>query len=76
MAAVTAFAQHSPLTLSPDHIWVEICHAFAKHVDKNALILRKNYVQHEGKKSLLVVTPDKLEMSNGKGPDAGASARE
>lgn len=76
MAAITAFAQHLPLTLSPDHIWVVICHAFAQHVDKNAENLRKNFVKYQGKQRLLVVTPNNFEMSNKRGPDAGASSRE
>mmetsp|Transcript_5438 Transcript_5438/g.8622 ORF Transcript_5438/g.8622 Transcript_5438/m.8622 type:complete len:544 (-) Transcript_5438:103-1734(-) len=53
-ACLTAFAQHLPLELSPDHIWAVLSYAFAKHVDTHAEELRKNFVQHEGKKRLLV----------------------
>ncbi|CAB9500082.1 expressed unknown protein [Seminavis robusta] len=76
MAMVTAFAQHLPLELSPDSIWIAISYAFAKHVDQNAESLRKNFVQHEGKKRLLVETPANFAMSNGQNPDTGASAQE
>mmetsp|Transcript_24376 Transcript_24376/g.51711 ORF Transcript_24376/g.51711 Transcript_24376/m.51711 type:complete len:544 (-) Transcript_24376:781-2412(-) len=53
-ACLTAFAQHLPLELSPDHVWAVLSYAFAKHVDTHAEELRKNFVQHEGKKRLLV----------------------
>ncbi|CAB9517951.1 expressed unknown protein [Seminavis robusta] len=76
MAMVTAFAQHLPLELSPDSIWIAISYAFAKHVDKNAEALRKNFVQHEGKKRLLVETDPSFAMSKGGDPDTGASAKE
>ncbi|CAB9509798.1 expressed unknown protein [Seminavis robusta] len=74
MAMVTAFAQHLPLELSPDSIWVAITYAFAKHVDQNAGALRKNFVQHEGKKRLEVETNPSFAMSRGGDPDTGASA--
>ena len=40
VACVTAFAQHLPLGLSPDHIWALITYVFAKHVDNHAEELR------------------------------------
>ncbi|KAL7574166.1 hypothetical protein ACA910_014845 [Epithemia clementina (nom. ined.)] len=76
MALMTAFAQHLPLILSPDHIWILISYAFAKHVDENAEQLRKIFVNHEGKKRLLVQTPDEFSISNLKDPDTGASSVE
>ena len=76
MACVTAFAQHLPLTLSPDHIWILISYAFAKHVDQNAEQLRQNFVHHEGKQRLLVETPSGFAMSDGTDPDTGASAKQ
>jgi len=57
-ACLTAFAQHLPLELSPDHVWAVLSYAFAKHVDTHAEELRKNFVQHEGKKRLLVEVDD------------------
>jgi hypothetical protein len=72
-ACLSAFAQHLPLALSPDHIWACISYAFAKHVDKHAEELRQNFVQHEGKKRLEVVA-DHMKMSGGIDPDSGSSA--
>mmetsp|Transcript_10008 Transcript_10008/g.16622 ORF Transcript_10008/g.16622 Transcript_10008/m.16622 type:complete len:521 (-) Transcript_10008:180-1742(-) len=76
MACMTAFAQHLPLTLTPDHVWILISYAFAKHVDQNAEALRENFVEHEGKKRLFVVTPADFAMSRNMDPDTGASAKD
>jgi len=73
VSCVTAFAQHLPLELSPDHIWTLMSYAFAKNVDENAEELRKNFVQHKGKKRLMVETPDSFQMSAKNEPDTGAS---
>jgi len=75
-ATISAFAYHLPLILAPDHVWMLINYAFAKHVDQNAKELRKNFVQHEGKKRLLVETDGNFSMSNNDNPDTGASAKE
>lgn len=53
-AALTAFARHLPLTLGPDQVWALISFGFAQHVDKNAEELRHQFVQHEGKKRLMI----------------------
>eukprot|EP00584_Thalassiosira_punctigera_P000146 CAMPEP_0172535634 /NCGR_PEP_ID=MMETSP1067-20121228/7551_1 /TAXON_ID=265564 ORGANISM="Thalassiosira punctigera, Strain Tpunct2005C2" /NCGR_SAMPLE_ID=MMETSP1067 /ASSEMBLY_ACC=CAM_ASM_000444 /LENGTH=533 /DNA_ID=CAMNT_0013320573 /DNA_START=75 /DNA_END=1676 /DNA_ORIENTATION=- len=63
-ACLTAFARHLPLALSPDHVWVLLSYAFAKHVDKHAEELRGNFVQHEGKKRLEVIA-DHMVMGGG-----------
>ena len=76
IALMTAFAQHLPLILSPDHVWILISNVFAKHVDLHSEELRKNFVQHEGKKRLLVRTPDDFAMSDGTDPDTGASTQD
>jgi DNA-directed RNA polymerase subunit RPC12/RpoP len=54
-AVDAAFNRHYPLALSPDDIWLTIAQGFARHVDANAEALRSRFVQHEGKKELLVV---------------------
>ena len=74
VVCVTAFAQHLPLGLSPDHIWSLITYAFAKHVDNHAEELRSNFFKHKEKKSLLVETLDSFQMSKSGNPDSGASA--
>ena len=71
-ACLSAFAQHLPLAISPDHIWALISFAFAQHVDKNAEELRANFVKHEGKKRL-EVRADHMVMSGGGDPDSGTS---
>lgn len=73
---VCAFAQHLPLSLSPDHIWALIIYAFAKHVDENSEELRENFVKHGGKKRLLVETKPNFIMSAEKFPDTGATPEE
>jgi hypothetical protein len=74
MACLMAFAQHLPLQLSPDIIWSLVTYAFAKHVDIHSEALRTKFVQHKGKKRLLVETPDSFAMSKNGDPDSGASA--
>jgi hypothetical protein len=76
VAVVTAFAQHLPLELSPDHIWALITYAFAEHVDKNAEELRHNFVSHEGKQRIEIETPASFQISRENNPDSGATASE
>ena len=55
LAAVhVAFAEHRPLVLSPDAIWLTIAQGVALHVRLNAERLRSRLVQHEGVKKLTV----------------------
>jgi hypothetical protein len=51
------YANHLPLALSPDDIWTVIMQGFAIHVTENAEALRGRFVDHEGKKTLLVELP-------------------
>ena len=57
-----AFAQHRPLTFSPDTIWLLIAQGFSHHVAENAESLRPQLVRHEGSRELQVecrsLTPD------------------
>ena len=48
-AVHVAFAEHHPLTLSPDDVWLCIAQGFALHVDANAEALRSRLVRHQGK---------------------------
>eukprot|EP01098_Paradermamoeba_levis_P003906 TRINITY_DN1726_c0_g1_i1.p1 TRINITY_DN1726_c0_g1~~TRINITY_DN1726_c0_g1_i1.p1 ORF type:complete len:423 (-),score=73.85 TRINITY_DN1726_c0_g1_i1:123-1391(-) len=52
---LAAFDSHLPLVLRPDDIWLVLAYSFSKHVEKHAEELRKNFVKHEGKKTLQVV---------------------
>jgi hypothetical protein len=55
IAAVTsAFKDHYPLSLRPQHFWLLILQGIAIHVDQNAEELRSKWVAHEGKKTLEV----------------------
>lgn len=53
-AALKAFADHYPLVIRPDDIWILQAYGFATHVDKNAEALRSRFVKHQGKKRLTV----------------------
>ncbi len=50
-----AYAQHRPVALSPDIIWLLICQVVAKHINANAESLRHLFVSHPGKVALTVV---------------------
>ena len=51
-SARLAYAQHRPLFISPDVVWLVIERGFAKHIDLNAEKLRNKFVPFEGKKTL------------------------
>jgi hypothetical protein len=52
--AMKAFADHYPLVIRPDDIWILMTYAFAKHVNENSEKLRSRFVTHKGKKVLTV----------------------
>ena len=58
MAAAFAYAEHRPLTISPDMIWLLVCQGFGQHVDLNAEALRHKFVAHSGKKTLCIRRDD------------------
>jgi len=49
-----AHAYHIPLCLSPDHIWTLIIQGFGEHMNLHHKKLRKQFVNFDGKKELLV----------------------
>ena len=49
-----AFAEHRPLVLSPDAVWLTIAQGLARHIRLNADSLRHRLVRHEGRKRLEV----------------------
>ena len=49
-----AFAEHRPLVLSPDMIWITILQGFAQHVKNNSEELRFLLVAHSGKSQLAI----------------------
>ncbi|GAA2103407.1 DUF4419 domain-containing protein [Actinomadura alba] len=50
-----AFADHRPLVLSPDAVWLTIMQGLAQHVRLHAEELRPRLVSHAGRKRLTVV---------------------
>ncbi|MCA9691472.1 MAG: DUF4419 domain-containing protein [Myxococcales bacterium] len=57
-AVHVAFAQHRPLALSPDHVWLCVAQAVARHVDARAEQLRGELVAHQGRRTLEVRRDD------------------
>ena len=51
---VRAYAEHRPLVLSPDMIWVLISQGFARYVNAHPEQLRDQLVSHSGKMDLVV----------------------
>jgi hypothetical protein len=49
-----AFFNHKPVIITPDNIWLLICHGFAEHIKKEALYFRKKIVAHEGQETIKV----------------------
>ena len=49
-----SFAQHRPIVISPDMVWLMILQGFAKHVEYEADSLQNIIVDFEGKKKLSV----------------------
>ncbi|MBN1489912.1 MAG: DUF4419 domain-containing protein [Phycisphaerae bacterium] len=53
-AAHCAYADHRPLVLSPDMIWLTIVQGLAEHVEDNAEELRHLFVSHAGRQRLVI----------------------
>jgi hypothetical protein len=49
-----AFAEHRPLVLSPDAVWLTIAQGVAHHVRLHADALRSRLVRHDGRRMLTV----------------------
>jgi hypothetical protein len=54
-AVGAAFADHYPLVLSPDDVWLCLAQGLAIHVNEHAETLRGHFVQHEGKTEIEVI---------------------
>ena len=55
-SARLAYAQHRPLVISPDVVWLVIESGFAKHVEVNSEKIRHCFVSFKGKKTLKIYT--------------------
>ena len=62
-----AYADHRPFVLSPDMILLLLDQGFARHVKFNAEALRKYFVTHTGKLSLVIVN-NRIKLDNPSSP--------
>jgi hypothetical protein len=53
-----AFADHRPLALRPDDVWLLLAQGFAHHVKLNAEALRSRLVEHDGREAIRVRRDD------------------
>ncbi len=58
-----SFAEHRPLTLSPDHIWLTVSQGFAACVNADPERYRKCFVSHEGQEEIRI-RRDEFRMGN------------
>jgi hypothetical protein len=58
LAASIAFAEHRPLLITPDAIWLTLAHGLAQHVELHAEELRPRLVRHQGRLELEVRRDD------------------
>jgi hypothetical protein len=49
-----SYANHYPLILSPDDVWLAIAQGFSYHVNANVEKLRNNFVKHDGKATIKI----------------------
>lgn len=54
----TAFAEHRPVVLTPDMVWLLISQGFAQHVNQNPEKLRPLLVNHKGELTLQAIIED------------------
>jgi hypothetical protein len=59
-----AYEYHLPLDLTPDQVWYVIASQFATHINQNSEELRSNFVNHDGKKRILIRRDDFVYGSN------------
>ncbi|CAG8481155.1 8926_t:CDS:1 [Cetraspora pellucida] len=55
-----AYNNHQHLRLSPDDIWLTIAQGVSRHINYNAEKFRSRFVNHEGKKDIIVLGADIL----------------
>ena len=60
-AFLFAYNSHEDIVLSPDDIWLMICIYFSQYVNENAEQLRTLFVDHSGKKELIIEQGPRLE---------------
>lgn len=55
-AIYNAYSNHHRLVLRPDDVWLAIVIAFADYIDNHAEEMRQAFVDHDGKKQLIVAS--------------------
>lgn len=55
-----AFAEHRPLILSPDAVWLTIAQGVAQHVRLHAEELRSRLVEHPGRKRIIAMVDEPM----------------
>lgn len=53
---VQAYADHRPVVLSPDVVWIIISQGFARYVNAHSEEMRDKLVFHQGKKDIIVLS--------------------
>ena len=61
---VRAYAEHRPLVLSPDMVWLLISQGFARYVNAHSEELRDQIVSHTEKMDLVIETKEELIHEN------------
>lgn len=51
-----AYAQHRPIVLSPDIMWIIICNGYSQFVNRDPEKFRQYLVSHDGKETLVIKT--------------------
>ena len=51
-----AYAQHRPIVLSPDIMWIIICNGYSQYVNRDPEKFRQYLVDHDGKETLVIKT--------------------
>ena len=51
-----AYAQHRPIVLSPDIMWIVICNGYSQFVNRDPEKFRQYLVDHDGKETLMIMT--------------------
>lgn len=54
MAVGMSFNNHVPMVLTPDAVWITILVGLTNHIDTDPEGMRRHFVNHEGKKELVI----------------------
>jgi len=63
-ALMGAYNNHGDILLTPDDVWNQILQGLSFHINKNAEKLRKMFVDHEGRKAIIIGTSADINKIN------------